>query len=605
MPRNEISTFSMPEEDRQRQQENKALVGKYQLLTGWMIEGDNPIKADAAAFKLKNPDAAPFSLEVETSDMSVMSSYTERTRNYFRNGFHKTAATASYMGVSASASYAHQETHQASSTGKMLYITVYYDVQRVRLSFEPGDLDNEIEPTDDFLRAIRSALAAKDPYGELVDTVFKKYGQVFAKKVTLGGRLFIEDEERMTATTDEKTTSDDVQAKVSASFGSFSGSASHETKIETGTSSKDQSENKTYAVKRKGGDPAKLGEDWVLSLNNYERWTPIVLDGVVPIYDLLDDELRERVISVLRSGCKLRLRYFGMKSAVAKMKLSGCLTVPEGYQILSGGARVVTDGNGTFSERNLLRSSYPSVDKKSWIVEAQDTKPLPYVSDKLFPLCWIEIWVIALYDPDGEFKVQIRHERASSLLQNQRKSVSVDPGYYLTGGGAQIISTGATSFLTASFPDAGEDFRTWTVKSHDHLVVDKHDLDVYAIGVKRKDDLPLEVEYGFRDSTENQSHPIVGLRAGTGYRLIGGGAEINPGSPETINHHLVGSCPVSTGELGEPDTWEVASTEHFAIPSKSSMPACLRVYSITTKEAEFPAELPGSATAGAGTVLAA
>ncbi|HEY1248150.1 MAG TPA: hypothetical protein VGE97_04115 [Nitrososphaera sp.] len=113
------------------------------------------------------------------------------------------------------------------------------------------------------------------------------------------------------------------------------------------------------------------------------------------------------------------------------------LTIPEGYKILGGGARVNWSEPG-----NLLTASYP-LNERTWIAasKAHGTKSDAY----------IDVWAIAIYDPNNQLDVKIFPED-SATSHWPSATATVGKGYVLTGGGAQAKWKVQGSLLTASYP---------------------------------------------------------------------------------------------------------------------------------------------------------
>jgi len=187
------------------------------------------------------------------------------------------------------------------------------------------------------------------------------------------------------------------------------------------------------------------------------------------------------------------------------------LRVDPGYKILGGGARV----NCRYDETggNLLTASYPQ-DNSTWVVQAKDHE----VSDPSD----IDVWAIALHDPDDLWDVQIFQETTPPTAHPTVK-VDVPEAYLMTGGGAQAHWSGAGSLLTASFPSGNS---TWQASSKDHHLPDPCSLTAYAIGIRPKGSFVKgKPKAEMRSATSDlATQPEAKVSAPSGFMMTCGGA---------------------------------------------------------------------------------
>lgn len=147
------------------------------------------------------------------------------------------------------------------------------------------------------------------------------------------------------------------------------------------------------------------------------------------------------------------------------------VTLPEGYSLTGGGARVEFSGAGS-----LLTSSYP-YDSASWRAQAKEHS---YE-------CPARVTAYAL-------GIRPRHARpapssiialaTSDVAPHPHAAARLRPGYALTGGGARANGSGAGSLLTASFPCGPA---SWEARAKDHVVSAPASLTVFAIGYPQFD----------------------------------------------------------------------------------------------------------------------
>jgi hypothetical protein len=154
------------------------------------------------------------------------------------------------------------------------------------------------------------------------------------------------------------------------------------------------------------------------------------------------------------------------------------LTVPDGYKILGGGARVNWSDPG-----NLLTVSFPK-DARTWFAKSKD-------HGKGSPAD-IDVWAIAIYDPKNECEVKILPQE-SAKAQHPFATAPVPEGYVLTGGGAQANWKTNGSLLSASYPNGSTG---WVAKSKDHGSGNEEEATVtaYAIGIRAADSASRSVK---------------------------------------------------------------------------------------------------------------
>jgi len=131
-----------------------------------------------------------------------------------------------------------------------------------------------------------------------------------------------------------------------------------------------------------------------------------------------------------------------------------------------GGAKV----NWT-SAGNLLTASYP-IDQYSWEARNKDHMIVSPAA--------ITVYAIGIRRRDGGTILESRIFKYSGP-KAQHPSVSVEPGFLLTGGGARVNWTGVGNILTSSY-SAGDG--TWNASSKDHSFADSATITAYAIGLK-------------------------------------------------------------------------------------------------------------------------
>ncbi len=197
------------------------------------------------------------------------------------------------------------------------------------------------------------------------------------------------------------------------------------------------------------------------------------------------------------------------------------VSVPHGYKMIGGGARVNWTEPG-----NLLVASYPKA-FNIWVASSK--------AHSLVSLANIDVWAIAIEDPDDEFDVVI-DSLDSPRGDIAEVSVNARSGYQLVGGGAQARVGVAGQLLTASYPIGSN---TWHAKSKAHSISDPNVLTAYAISMRpRNGTNPIPIQIS--SSTGSASLiPKGECNTPAGCNLIGGGALVNwtvAGNLLTANH---------------------------------------------------------------------
>jgi hypothetical protein len=224
------------------------------------------------------------------------------------------------------------------------------------------------------------------------------------------------------------------------------------------------------------------------------------------------------------------------------------LTVPDGYKLLGGGARVNWSGPG-----NLLTASFPR-DARTWVAKAKDHVASSPAN--------IDVWAIAIYDPQNNYKVEI-FPSESAKINHPCAVAAVPEGYILTGGGAQANWKIQGSLLTASYPDGPT---RWVAASKDHAdKLEEATVTAYAIGIKASDSASRLVKQLFEANRfetrvfartgDKANQPTSELAVDPGFVVVGGGARAN---------WTVKGSMLTASYPGSRNTWKVASKDHLA-----------------------------------------
>ncbi|MEP0919350.1 hypothetical protein NC981_21195 [Leptolyngbya sp. DQ-M1] len=227
-------------------------------------------------------------------------------------------------------------------------------------------------------------------------------------------------------------------------------------------------------------------------------------------------------------------------------------TVPDGYKIISGGAKVNWNGYG-----NLLTASFPD-NRTTWVAKAKDHGTADPAT--------ITIRVIALYDPNNEWEVEIESE-PSGPEHHPGSVATLLSEYILTGGGAQAHWTTEGSLLTASCPQGSQ---SWKASSKDHEYPEAVLITAYAIGIRPRNGAQNPEMKIFPKTSPAEQHPSVDVPVEPGYTLVGGGAQVNWTGHGNL---LTASYPSEDGTA-----WQVSSKDHI-----NASPATITGYAIGVK----------------------
>lgn len=140
--------------------------------------------------------------------------------------------------------------------------------------------------------------------------------------------------------------------------------------------------------------------------------------------------------------------------------------------LVGGGAWAEYSGHGA-----LLTASYPeNGELETWIGKSKD-----HIRGDRHTL---HVYAVGL-ELSGVSRRTLRSrvtmkQATSGSSVHPARTVSVPPGYVLTGGGARVNWSGSGNLLTESYPTSD---RTWKVKSKDHMRNSPATITAYAIGI--------------------------------------------------------------------------------------------------------------------------
>jgi hypothetical protein len=158
-------------------------------------------------------------------------------------------------------------------------------------------------------------------------------------------------------------------------------------------------------------------------------------------------------------------------------------------------------------------------------------------------------------DASGAVTVRIKQCAPTGVQQRNTATCSVDSGFVLIGGGAEVLGEGSPgALLTASFPDVG--LTTWTASSKDQHLAFAHQLSAYSVGLKLAGVAASTLRSNFMTvvsvSSTRSERPATSIAVPGGFSLIGGGARAS----------WVTEGQLLTRSLPSGSQWVAASKDH-------------------------------------------
>lgn len=447
-------------------------------------------------------------------------------------------------------------------------------------------------PSLDYSSTLLNNQFVSDLYGNKaipVQDFYAKWGTHFTSDIIIGGGASLSVYSQYKKTYERETFSADISLAYDTIVASFQTTGEFNYTSE----SSQESYSSSSALVLQGGDPTTADKlpDWLATVAD----SPAFLDfnqedptyaGLTPMYALIPNENDQRR-QELKKGLDdylyppLHLRIFAAASTQTEFP-EVTVSVPGHYKVLSGGALVSWTGVG-----ELLTASFPP-STSQWSARARDCSQVDYGQ--------LTVFAIGVYDPYDWLEVKIVPFE-SKPSEAPTASVSLDPSYAMTGGGAdcKTDSTGNQIYLTASYPYSQQDPRngsfssnTWYVAGKDAFVATNAPISAYAVGVKWSSSFskehpaqpPITTECLGVDSSF-EAHPEASLGPPDDTILVGGGAYDRWQNPGNM---LTDSYPKNLS------TWSAAGKDHMSASS-----ATLTVYAIGVKNMVPP---PSTATVG-------
>lgn len=270
---------------------------------GFEVKSDNTIqKLQTNSFKLKggvSPKCEESFSILETAEQKVKIVYTEEENTFVQSQVLDVNVHAKCMLFTASFQMNKKNTNNTAKKETTLYMTGMYRFPRAILSVR-----NLIEPTEQFLKDVDQVINKEDAtLDDLEEFVFKKYGNLFATKVTIGGQLTNTTTKTTSAESSESQITESYKASISAAYaGIGSVDAKVEKSIDEKTGEASLKTKDELALVCCGGEAFNLFNKikWLTSLKKSANWKVIENNEIVFLHDLLDEPRRKKIIEILQ-----------------------------------------------------------------------------------------------------------------------------------------------------------------------------------------------------------------------------------------------------------------------------------------------------------------
>lgn len=457
--------------------------------------------------------------------------------------------SGSYDGFSGSIDAKYNYSDQVIQ--KLHFIKITFLITGDRISIRDGreGLKKSLTPT------FSEVLKAASP-----DDLFDEYGTHIAVAIKTGGKA-----EYFCRSSDTTTMSSaDFELAATAKYEALGGSIEGTGKVDVSQASEQKDVIGNESILTLGGaadlaariSPTGGWAEWAKSCKESPAF--LGFDGLVPVWELTDDPTRQTQLRDAyrrRAAKALRTHIMSVTSDSASHP-EARITVPDGYKLLSGGALDDWSGAG-----NLLTASFPESDN-TWRASGKDHKEASPAK--------ITAYAIVTYDPDDIWDITQRSS-TSDQTEHPTQEVSVQDGYTMIGGGAQVHWSGEGNLLTASYPRDGV---TWLCAAKDHISPSSATITASVIGLKCNIGGLRVLQQIEKSSSNPENYPTASASPPAGYVMVGGGAVVNYSS---VGNMLTASYPRDVR------TWEARSKDQ-----EQPDPATLDVYAISLKVEDVP-----------------
>lgn len=480
---------------------------------------------------------------------TVEKTYGQNIAEYANNlkGKFKINGKYGFFEAEAEASFSQAE----RSSQELQFMTMSRTQQGYKLSL--------IGTAEDWWENLTSAFR-RDVMKMQPEKLFHDYGTHVSTSILVGGKSQCSFTARKSSMFGEK----EFSAAVSVNYETLKAGIAVSAKESAAWTKEQASISSNYGLQLIGGNPdCDSIDEWKKTVAGNPVLIDFTQNGLTPLYEFCPDEERRKVLHdafdrmFAIAKDEIVLRIFSQDSTTVRDHPEVTCLVDRNYKVISGGAECqAVSGPG-----QLLTAMYPKemLNPRAWVALSKDHKQSS--PGKVTAYC------VALYDPKDEWEVQVFRNK-SPQAQKPLVSVSVDPGYVMVGGGAHCIWEGFGNLLQASYP---QDETTWTASATDQTTFSLCTLEVFAIGLRRKDGSdPGLTSHIFSATSSITAHPRQEVAFGdTDFAMIAGGARI----VTPAENYLLGSMPRADG-----GAWIATGKDH-----RVSSPAAITSYGLGVK----------------------
>lgn len=214
------------------------------------------------------------------------------------------AGKAASVGVGVSAAYYDAEGSNGGGIKKKIYITANFFLPKVELSFDTTSPCASQEFEDACLLAL--AEENEESKFKAIVKVLGCFGQFVATQTLVGGRLFATDVKTFDGSESESEAVNRYagRLKVAGDTGtaSFESDTSFEKSKQENSRNKDTAEKQSFTIHAVGGEGAVIEQagKWAESLYDYQRWSAVQRERLIPSINVLTPGTRTSIANVLK-----------------------------------------------------------------------------------------------------------------------------------------------------------------------------------------------------------------------------------------------------------------------------------------------------------------
>jgi hypothetical protein len=178
----------------------KEVLNNCNLLYGIRMDGEEPVRATRPLLQFKESSQGKPRFQV--TDHSCIRAYMRSRKvlsSFVSSDYFDGSISLSCPLIGIGINKAYLKTNATTHEERVMYSTCIFDHSRVTLDLDSSDL----EPTQEFVDAINSALQHVSARSSEVEKVLREYGHLYPRQVVLGGHLYHTEEHRVKGSADE------------------------------------------------------------------------------------------------------------------------------------------------------------------------------------------------------------------------------------------------------------------------------------------------------------------------------------------------------------------------------------------------------------------